>query len=99
MSYDKTQEEATNRLLLDMVKNQREYISRLFKTFIITLVCYTLILVSMIIGFFYLWGTNRSGQVWKYCNHKMLLMNTTNNKTMKRCFSWLKIKFIKYLKS
>lgn len=52
MDYDKTQEEATNRLLLDMVKNQREYISGIFKIFIITLVCYTLILISMIIGFF-----------------------------------------------
>ena len=52
MSYDKTQEEATNRLLLDMVKNQKEYISGVLKIFIITLVCYTLILISMIIGFF-----------------------------------------------
>ena len=52
MSYDKTQEEATNRLLLDMVKNQKEYISGVLKIFIITLVCYTLILISMIVGFF-----------------------------------------------
>lgn len=52
MSYDKTQEEATNRLLLDMVKNQKEYIRRMLKIFIITLVCYTLILISMIVGFF-----------------------------------------------
>ena len=52
MSYDKTQDEATNRLLLDMVKNQKEYISGMLKIFIITLVCYTLILISMIVGFF-----------------------------------------------
>lgn len=52
MSYDKTQEEATNRLLLDMVKNQKEYISGMLKIFIITLVCYTLLLISMIVGFF-----------------------------------------------
>lgn len=52
MSYDKTQEEATNKLLLDMVKNQKEYINGIFRIFIITLVCYTLILISMIVGFF-----------------------------------------------
>ena len=52
MSYEKTQEEATNRLLLDMVKNQKEYINGIFKVLIITLVCYTLILISMIVGFF-----------------------------------------------
>ena len=52
LSYEKTQEEATNRLLLDMVKNQKEYINGMLKIFIITLVCYTLILISMIVGFF-----------------------------------------------
>ena len=52
MSYDKTQEEATNKLLLDMVKNQKEYINGIFKILIITLICYTLILISMIVGFF-----------------------------------------------
>ena len=52
MSYDKTQEEATNRLLLDMVKNQKGYINGIFRIFIITFVCYTLILISMIVGFF-----------------------------------------------
>lgn len=46
------QMEVTNKLLLDMVQNQRNNNNNMFKTFIITLICYTLILISMIIGFF-----------------------------------------------
>lgn len=44
--------EATNKLLLDMVKNQKENANNNFKIFIVTIICYTLILISMVIGFF-----------------------------------------------
>ena len=44
--------EITNKLLLEMVKNQKASIKNLTKLFIITIVCYSIILISMIIGFF-----------------------------------------------
>ena len=53
MSFDLTQEEATNKLLLDMVRKQREYINSLVKIFVITISCYTLILISVIACFVY----------------------------------------------
>ena len=45
--------EATNVLLLDMVKNQKEGFKRMFKVFITTIVCMTLLLITMVIGFFW----------------------------------------------
>ena len=42
----------TNELLLDMVKNQRKTMSDFVRVFVIVVICYTAILVSMIIGFF-----------------------------------------------
>lgn len=44
--------EATNKLLLEMVKNQKENLSNLTKTFIISMICYTCLLIAMIAGFF-----------------------------------------------
>lgn len=46
------QMEVANKLLLDMVKSQRKNNTNTFKIFITTLICYTLILISMVIGFF-----------------------------------------------
>lgn len=48
----KEQMEAANKLLLEMVKNQRDNIKNLIRIFIITVVCYTVLLISMVIGFF-----------------------------------------------
>lgn len=44
--------EITNKLLLDMVQNQKEANNNLAKTSIISSICFCLIIVSMIIGFF-----------------------------------------------
>lgn len=46
------QTELANKLLLDMAKNQKKNMSNLFKIFIITVCCYTILLISMVIGFF-----------------------------------------------
>lgn len=45
--------EVTNKLLVDMVKNQKESSKSLFRVFIVTVCCFTVLLVSLIIGFFY----------------------------------------------
>lgn len=44
--------EATNKLLLEMVKNQKDNIANMTKTFIISMICYTCLLIAMVIGFF-----------------------------------------------
>ena len=46
------QVEATNKLLLQMVKNQKENNKNMIRVFIITMCCMTALLVSMVIGFF-----------------------------------------------
>lgn len=46
------QVEATNKLLLQMVKNQKENNKNMVRVFVITLCCMTVLLVSMVIGFF-----------------------------------------------
>ena len=46
------QVEATNKLLLQMVKNQKENNKNMIRVFIITMCCMTVLLVSMVIGFF-----------------------------------------------
>lgn len=46
------QVEATNKLLLQMVKNQKENNKNMIRIFIITMCCMTILLASMIIGFF-----------------------------------------------
>lgn len=47
------QSQAMNHLLLEMVKTQKENYKSLILIFITTVVMYTFILVSMIIGFFW----------------------------------------------
>ena len=44
--------QATNKLLLDMVHNQKEGNKNLSKAFVATVICLTAIIVTMIIGFF-----------------------------------------------
>ena len=44
--------EATNKLLLEIVKNQKDNIANMTKTFIISMICYTCLLIAMVIGFF-----------------------------------------------
>lgn len=46
------QAELTNKLLLDLIRNQKNNASNMFRVFIITICCYTVILIAMIIGFF-----------------------------------------------
>lgn len=46
------QVEATNKLLLQMVKNQKENNKNMVRVFVITLCCMTILLVSMVVGFF-----------------------------------------------
>lgn len=47
-----SQAELTNKLLLDMIKNQKKNMSVFLRAFVITICCYTIILVSMVVGFF-----------------------------------------------
>lgn len=47
------QVQATNKLLLEMVKNQRDNTRNIVRLFIITVICYTVLLVAMILGFFW----------------------------------------------
>lgn len=44
--------EVTNKLLMEMVSNQRETMKSNSRIFITVIVCYTIILVSMVAGFF-----------------------------------------------
>ena len=44
--------EATNNLLLEMAKNQKENNKNLLKIFIVNAVCSTLIVIALIVGFF-----------------------------------------------
>ena len=52
MHEEKESASVANELLLDMVKNQRNNMSNFVRVFVVVVVCYTLILVSMIVGFF-----------------------------------------------
>lgn len=53
MDKEQEQLEATNRLLLDMVKNQKKSAKSMLTAFIVTICCYTAILISMVVGFFW----------------------------------------------
>lgn len=44
--------EATNKLLLEMVQNQKTSNANLVKMFLTVIICYTVLLLSMIIGFY-----------------------------------------------
>lgn len=47
------QSQAMNQLLLEMVKTQKSNTKSLIRVFISTIVCYTLLLIAMVIGFFW----------------------------------------------
>lgn len=47
------QVQALNKLLLEMNKNQKESNASLIKTFIATVICFTVLLISMVLGFFW----------------------------------------------
>lgn len=47
-----TQLQAANKLLLEMVKNQKANAKSIIKVFIVTIVCYTIILLTIIICIF-----------------------------------------------
>lgn len=47
------QVQALNKLLLEMNKNQKESNNSLIKTFIATVFCFTVLLISMVLGFFW----------------------------------------------
>jgi len=47
-----TQLQAVNKLLLEMVKNQKANSKSIFKMFIATVICYTIVLVTLIICIF-----------------------------------------------
>ena len=44
--------ELTNKLLLDVLKSQKKNINQILRMYVLTICCYTLILIAMIIGFF-----------------------------------------------
>lgn len=44
--------EVTNKLLLDMVKNQKSSTKNLIRVFMTTIICYTVLLIAMVIGYF-----------------------------------------------
>lgn len=46
------QSQAVNAMLLEMVRNQRGNNKCVLKVFVITIICYTVLLVAMVIGFF-----------------------------------------------
>lgn len=47
------QTQAMNKLLLEIVKTQKSNTKSLIKVFIATIVCYTVLLLSLILGFFW----------------------------------------------
>lgn len=44
--------DSTNKLLVEMIKNQKDNAKNLIKVFISTIICYTVLLIAMVIGFF-----------------------------------------------
>lgn len=54
MDGDKFEQfESANELLLEMVRNQKDNMRNTIKIYVITVVCYTLILITLIIGFLF----------------------------------------------
>lgn len=47
------QSQAMNQLLLEMVKTQKNNTKSLIRVFITTIICYTMLLIAMTIGFFW----------------------------------------------
>lgn len=46
------QSQAVNALLLEMARNQKNNIHNIIRVFVVTIICYTLLLITMVIGFF-----------------------------------------------
>lgn len=44
--------EATNKLLLEMVQNQKESNENLIKVLKVTIICFTFLIISLVVGFF-----------------------------------------------
>lgn len=51
-SKNESQMDSTNRLLLEMVRNQKQNAKNLIKVFVTTIICYTALLLGMVAGFF-----------------------------------------------
>lgn len=75
----KVGENVTNKLLLDMVKSQRESFSNLIKVFIVTIVCYTLLLISGVVGFF--WYESQFETVYELPNETITTTETITQET------------------
>lgn len=45
--------QAMNKVLLEMVKLQKTHTKSLIRVFITTIICYTLLLIAIVIGFFW----------------------------------------------
>lgn len=46
------QSQAANALLLEMVRNQKSNMKNLMRVFVLVIVCYTLLLITAVAGFF-----------------------------------------------
>lgn len=46
------QSQAVNAMLLELVRNQKNNTRGIIRVFVITIICYTLLLITMVIGFF-----------------------------------------------
>ena len=46
------QSQAVNALLLEMIRNQKNNTRNVIRIFVVTITCYTLLLITMLIGFF-----------------------------------------------
>lgn len=51
MNNTENELELTNKLLVEMVKNQKNNFKIIMKLYLITLVCFTIIIISMVVGF------------------------------------------------
>lgn len=47
------QAQALNKVMIEMAKSQRASYKTLVRVYVVTVVCFTILLVSMVIGFFY----------------------------------------------
>lgn len=47
------QSQAMNKLLLELVKTQKKNTKSLIRVFVVTIICYTVLLISMTLGFFW----------------------------------------------
>ena len=47
------QAQALNKVMIEMAKRQRASYKTLVRVYVVTVVCFTILLVSMVVGFFY----------------------------------------------